>query len=102
MTLLDPHRQKLVACGLTLETWSRAQLHSGSANEVKDILGYGIGGGGLVIPYDETYARVRIDNPGPDGKRYRSPKDRGNRLYAPPILPANALTDSAVMLYVTE
>src|SRR5262249_1566019 len=102
MTLLEPHRQKLAACGLTSETATRARLHSGSPNEVREILGYGTGGGGLVIPYDETYSRVRIDNPGPDGKRYRSPKDTPNRLYVPPIVPTDMLTDSTVPLHVTE
>jgi hypothetical protein len=53
-TLLEPHRQKLLACGLTPETWSRARLHSGSPEEVRDTLGYGVQGGGLIIPYDET------------------------------------------------
>jgi DnaB-like helicase C terminal domain/Domain of unknown function (DUF3854) len=102
MTLLEPHRKKLMDCGLTVETWTKAALHSGSPNEIREILGYGTGAGGLVIPYDAAYSRVRIDNPGPDGKRYRSPKGQGNRLYAPPILSANALTDSTVLLYVTE
>src|SRR5438128_717074 len=102
MTLLDHHRQKLLACGLTLETWGRARLHSGSQNEVKDVLGYGTGGAGLVIPYDGQYSRVRIDNPGPDGKRYRSPRGQGNRLYIPPTLAGSTLTDTTVLLHVTE
>src|SRR5215470_15702808 len=102
MTLLDPHRAKLLECGLTVETWTRARLHSGSPAEVKEILGYGTGAGGLVIPYDESYSRVRIDNPGPDGKRYRSPKGQGNRLYLPPTLAASTLTDTSVVHYITE
>jgi hypothetical protein len=101
-TLLEPHRQKLLACGLTAETWSRARLHSGSPAEVREVLGYGVQGGGLVIPYDDGYARVRIDNPGPDGKRYRSPKDQGNRLYVPAILALSVLADPAIPLHVTE
>src|SRR5262245_60905948 len=101
MTLLEPHRQKLLACGLTLETWSRARIHSGSPDEVRDTLGYGVQGGGLIIPYDESYARVRIDHPGPDGKRYRSPKGGANRLYVPPTLAA-VLATPAVPIYVTE
>jgi RecA/RadA recombinase len=102
MTLLDHHRRKLVECGLLADTWTRARLHSGSDNEVKEILGYGGAGSGLVIPYDESYARVRIDNPGPDGKRYRSPRGQGNRLYVPPILEPKILEDSSRALYVTE
>lgn len=100
--LLEPHRAKVTACGLSLETATRAQLHSGSEAEVKDLLGYGGAGTGLVIPYREDYARVRIDNPGPDGKRYRSPRAQGNHLYVPAILPAGVLEDSSTPLYVTE
>jgi replicative DNA helicase len=100
--LLDHHRAKLVACGLALETWSRARLHSGSVDEVRELLGYGGAGTGLVIPYDDHYARVRIDNPGPDGKRYRSPRGEGNRLYVPSILEPSVLADPTRLLYVTE
>ena len=88
MTLLDLHRKKLVACGLRPETWQPARLHSGSADEVREILGYGGAGTGLIIPYDENYSRVRIDNPGPDGKRYRSPRATPSRIYVPPTLAA--------------
>src|SRR4029453_618269 len=101
-TLLEPHRNKLLACGLTVETWTRARLHSGSVEEVKEILGYGGAGTGLVIPYDARYSRVRIDTPGPDGKRYRSPQSQGNRLYVPPTLAADVLPDPTKALYVTE
>src|SRR5262249_13985218 len=102
MTLLEPHRKKLTACGLAPETWSRARLHSGSEAEVKDVLGYGGAGTGLVIPYTDTYARVRIDNPGPDGKRYRSPRGQGNRLYVPANLDPRSLADISRPIHVTD
>ncbi len=102
MTLLPHHRAKLEACGLTPETWSRARLHSGSVQEVRDILGYGGAGTGLVIPYDEHYARVRIDNPGPDGKRYRSPRATPSRIYVPPTLDQALLTNPREPLHLTE
>jgi hypothetical protein len=102
MTLLEPHRAKLLDCGLTSETWTRAGLHSGSVDEVREILGYGGAGTGLVIPYSGGYARVRIDHPGPDGKRYRSPKAQGNRLYLPPTLETTVLTDPGRPLHLTE
>ncbi len=102
MTLLDHHCKKLLACGLTLDTWTRAGLHSGSEAEVREVLGYGGAGTGLVIPYADDYARVRIDNPGPDGKRYRSPKGAGNRLYVPKTLAPTILSDPTQPLYVTE
>jgi hypothetical protein len=102
MVLSEPHRRKLSDCGLTDETTARARLYTGSPAEVKDLLGYGTGGTGLVIPYRDDYARVRIDNPGPDGKRYRSPAKQGNRLYIPPTLDSRILSDPTVRLYVTE
>jgi DnaB-like helicase C terminal domain/Domain of unknown function (DUF3854) len=102
MTLLAHHRQKLESCGLTPDTWTRARLHSVSPNEAKEILGYGTGGGGLGIFYDEMYSRIRIDNPGPDGKRYRSPKGQGNRLYIPRTLEPALLKDPTKTLYITE
>ena len=55
-----------------------------------------------MIPYADDYARVRIDNPGPDGKRYRSPAGRGNRLYVPSTLAVGVLADAAIALHVTE
>lgn len=99
--LTDLHRAKLQACGLTPETWSMAQLHSAPETETRLILGYGVGPG-LVIPYAADYARVRIDHPGPDGKRYRSPRAAGNRLYVPAMLPAGLLVDPAVAIHLTE
>lgn len=102
MTLLAPHEAKLKACGLSSETWNRALLHSGSAAEVRELLGYGVQGGGLVIPYSDAYSRVRIDNPGPDGKRYRSPAGQGSHLYVPPILAVDVLGDPSIALHVTE
>lgn len=59
MFLAESHAAKLRSCGLAPETIAWAGLHLGSEAEVRDILGYGVGTG-LVIPYDERYARVRI------------------------------------------
>jgi KaiC/GvpD/RAD55 family RecA-like ATPase len=101
MVLVPGHRDKLVACGLSAETWQRAQLHSGTEAEVRNVLGWGVGPG-LVIPYAADYARVRIDHPGPDGKRYRSPARTPNRLYVPPTLPQDATSDVTRPLYITE
>src|SRR5262249_8841043 len=55
-----------------------------------------------VIPYDDQYARVRIDNPGPDSKRYRSPAGQGNKLYVPAILAHGTLDNPSTPLHVTE
>ena len=107
--LSEPHRKKLENCGLSADTIAKAKLHTGSVDEVKEVLGYGTGGTGLVIPYGETFARVRIDNPGPDGKRYRSPSQAKigggvsvNRLYIPPTLDPEIVGDPTRTLYVTE
>lgn len=106
--LVESHWDDLERSGLTTDTILKASLHSGSADEVRDILGYGTGTG-LVIPYTVAlngsgppFARVRIDHPGPDGKKYRSPKGSTNRLYIPPILDRTLLDDVACPLYVTE
>lgn len=101
-TLLEPHQKKLAECGITLETAGRARLHSGSADEVREILGYGVQGGGLVIPYSGNYARVRLDKADPNGKRYRSPKGQGNRLYFPAILAPGVLGTPGSPLHLTE
>src|SRR5262249_46568152 len=39
---------------------------------------------------------------GPDGKRYRSPARRPNRLYVPHVLDAKILADSSTDLWITE
>jgi hypothetical protein len=101
-TLLDPHRKKLNECGLTVETWTRAQLHSGSRQECREILGWGTDGAGLVLPYDEHYARIRLDKPFPNGARYLSPKGHGNKVYFPAILEPGVLGTPAIPLHVTE
>ena len=100
-TLVESHRWKLTACGLNADTVMAAGLHSGSEAEVRGVLGYGVGTG-LIIPYEADYARVRLDNPGPDGKRYRSPKSLGNRLYVPKTLKVGILRDVSQPLHVTE
>ena len=75
---------------------------------MRDVLGYGGAGTGLVIPYGDDFARVRIDHPGPDGGRYRSPSKKKldgaptNRLYIPAILNPAVLDDVATPLHVTE
>jgi hypothetical protein len=106
--LLSHHKQVLVERGITPETWQRARLHSGSEAEVRDVLGYGGAGTGLIIPYGDDFARVRIDSPGPDGGRYRSPSKKKlagaptNRVYVPAILDPTVLDNVAIPLHATE
>ena len=99
------HLEELEASGLSLPTIKESGCYSGKADEIERLLGYGAGPG-LVIPYftDDTncYARVKLDNGGGDGKRYRSPKGSQNRLYLPPNLDRTVLTDPGTPIYVTE
>jgi hypothetical protein len=107
MFLSDAHRADLMKSGLTVETIRQSRIYSAPEPQVRDILGYPAGSG-MVIPYaplnadGSEYARVKLDNVGPDGKRYLSPKGRPNRLYVPPILDPSVLRDPSVTLYVTE
>lgn len=108
--MLTPgHREDLHRSGLTDETIALAGLCSATEHGVRELLGYGAGPG-LVFPYatldgKRSYARVKIDHPGPDGKRYRSPKGQPNRLYVPQLLDSLdpfLLADPAIPLWITE
>lgn len=93
----------LMERGISAKTAEEAGIYAAEEAEVKAILGYGGCGPGLVIPYPGTdYQRVRIDSPGPDGKRYRSPKGSTNRLYVPPKIGHEFLQDASAPLYFTE
>ena len=48
--LVDAHWADLQRSGLAMETVLAAGIHSGSADEVREILGFG-SGAGMVIPY---------------------------------------------------
>jgi putative DNA primase/helicase len=104
--LAPSHIDELRRSGLTDETIKRAGLYAATEPGVRDLLGFGAGSG-LVFPYPELngsgpYARVKLDATPPDGKRYRSPKGRPNRLYIPPLLDRAVLTDARESLYVSE
>jgi hypothetical protein len=106
MTLVDAHRDELRASGLTDETIARAGIFSAPERQTREVLGYGAGAG-LVFPYrslngSASYARVKLDNPGADGKRYRSPAKQPNRLYVPALLEAAILADTSTPLWLTE
>jgi hypothetical protein len=45
---------------------------------------------------------VKLDAAPPDGKRYRSPSGRPNRLYIPPLLDHTVLTEVRTPLWLTE
>jgi putative DNA primase/helicase len=106
--VLEGHAHDLAASGLTRATIADNGIFSASAADVEALLGYGAGRG-LVFPYDRaganmtpTYARVKLDQAGADGKRYRSPKGRGNHLYTPFTIDPYALCDVRQILVITE
>ena len=97
------HLSNLRASGLTDATISSAGLYSADETALKALLGFGGCGSGLVFPYDGTYFRTRIDRAGPDGKRYRAPAGKGNRLYLAGLRGSpEVLSDPSTPIYVTE
>ncbi len=104
MLLTLEHRVELHCSGLSDETITAAGFLSVSAEEASALLGFRVESAGWAIPYDDegSYHRVKLDTPGPDGKRYRSPRGRGNRLYLPPSLDPAVLKDPTIPLYITE
>jgi len=106
MRLAPGHVDELRRSGLSDDAIARAGLYSATEAGVRDLLGYGAGPG-LVIPYPELngsgpYARVKLDRTPPDGKRYRSPTGRPNRLYIPPLVDPAVLRDPRTPLWITE
>lgn len=99
MALRPEHVAELRKRGLSDDTIAAAGLYSANAAEVKAILGFSCGSG-LVIPYEETYKRVRLDLADAGGGRYRSQRGARNRMYS--RLRPEVLEDSTVPLYVTE
>ena len=85
--LQENHLQDLKSSGLRDETIEELGFYSGTAPEVKDILGF-IVGPGLIIPYPGTgFHRVKPDSPPPQfNAKYLSPKGSLNRLYVPPTV----------------
>src|SRR5690606_43211 len=79
-----------------------------TAEEVKTLLGWDVGSGGIVFPYPghPEFVRVRLDRPwkGPGYNkpaRYLSPKRGGNRLYIPRSLPNEAVIGTGPLI-ITE
>jgi putative DNA primase/helicase len=107
--ILEAHAHDLAASGLANATILDNGIYSANGAECSALLGFGVGPG-LVFPYDRagangkpTYARVKLDHAGVDGKRYRSPRGRGNNhLYIPFTANPRALCDVTRLLVVTE
>jgi hypothetical protein len=104
------HRQELEASGLSTETIRRCGFYSATAEQVKVILGFKAGPG-LAIPYQNLngkndFIRIKpdivfLDRYGRPSK-YLSPKGAGNRIYIPPHITPEQLSDPKIPLYVTE
>src|SRR5262249_2081015 len=104
--LAPAHVSDLVSSGLSRETILASGIYSASPAEVADLLGYPCGPG-MAIPYAPSngsppFVRVKLDHHGPHGKRYRTRKGGGNRLYIPPAFSREALADPARPLYICE
>ncbi len=91
MMICNLHSKDLTDSGLSQETITEAGLYCADREQVASILGWDIGCGGLVIPYQENgsgpFYRVKPDIPPIlDGKpaKYLSPKKSANHLYIPP------------------
>lgn len=101
----NPHLEDLRRSGLSDETIIDSGVYSAHSEQIRELLGFGVIGNGLVIPYlnveDEAYVRVKLDQPGKGGK-YRSRQGSKNRLYVPPILPPGVLDDATKTLWITE
>jgi muconolactone delta-isomerase len=99
------HKDDLFRSGLTPDTIIASGIYSGHSAQIAELLNCPNTSLGMVIPYlnveDETYVRVKLDDPGRD-RKYRSPKGKGNRLYVPPIFPREVLSDPTEMLWITE
>jgi hypothetical protein len=104
------HVTDLKASGLSDETIQLCGLYSASDDQVKAILGFNAGPG-LAIPYRSLngkngFTRIKPNVPFLDryGKpsKYLTPKGAGNRLYIPPLIPAEQVRDCKTPLFITE
>jgi hypothetical protein len=109
--LQDHHLADLRSSGLSDETIQASGCYSAPEATVRELLGFGVGPG-LVFPFPGTedsrgvpFVQVKPDVPPEwmDGHaKYLTRKDGGCRLYIPPILPKEKLTDARVPLSITE
>jgi len=105
--LSQGHLDDLKRSGLSDTTIHASNCYSASREQVRTILGFDIGCGGLVFPYPDTdgFERVKADTPPIiDGKpaRYLSPRKIANRLYVPPMLDRRLLEDAKTTLLIGE
>src|SRR5690606_39841342 len=76
------HRMQLIHdSGIPAEIVEREGLWSASAEQVKQLLGWDVGSGGVVFPYPghDDFVRVRLDEPW-KGPGYSKPDRKSTRL----------------------
>src|SRR5262245_20800924 len=101
-------RADLEASGLREATILLAHLRSVSRQEASDHLRYGVPSGDLAFPYPtlnggRPFCRIKLHRPGGDGKRYRSPRAQGNRLYFTPGIDwARVVADPTTPIIIAE
>ncbi len=108
--LWDHHLQDLRASGLSDETIAASGCYSATEACVREILGFRLGPG-LVFPFPGTgdergvpFVQVKPDTRPEwlNGAKYITPKKAGCRLYVPPILRPEVLSDPQIPLSITE
>ncbi len=108
--LQDHHLADLRASGLSEETIQASGCYSAQEPCVRELLGFGVGPG-LVFPFPGaeirpgvTFCQVKPDTrpESMNGAKYLTPKSGGCRLYVPPILTPETLTDPRMPLSITE
>lgn len=105
--LFPYHLEKLTTeHGLNMETIEEAGLYSAKATTLNSILNRtDIVCDGIVIPYEEGFSRVRLDEPlilkDERKPKYLSPINSENRLYIPKPVRV-VLKDPSIPIYITE
>jgi hypothetical protein len=108
--LWDHHIRDLRSSGLTDETIRASGCYSATEATVRELLGFGVGPG-LVFPFPGTenehsvpFVQVKPDKRPEwlNGAKYITPKGGGCRLYLPPTLAPDTLTNPRVPLTLTE
>ena len=109
--LREEHLLDLGRSGLSANTITAARLRSIDRASLTQILGFDPRCGGLIFPYfiggETVLVRVKVDSPyQPFGRKkpakYLTPRGATNRLYVPPNLSGECLTDASIPLIIAE
>lgn len=104
------HLADLQGSGLSDETIAKSGCYSAPEPATRIILGFGVGPG-LVFPFPncvsslkQPFCQVKPDNR-PEflkSAKYITPKESGCRIYIPPTLPQDRLSNVSIPIYLTE